>query len=71
MVQIALRSAKDSLFSLISEVQMKEKYVQKAREEAAQGGLDTFARVEDLTKMLQCAKEATDMVVYSFGKLFT
>ncbi|KAK1399004.1 nuclear mitotic apparatus protein 1-like [Heracleum sosnowskyi] len=59
--KIALRSARDSLFSLISEVQMKEKYVQKAREEAVQGGLDTFARVEDLTKMLQRAKEATDM----------
>lgn len=59
--KIALRSARDSLFSLISEVQMKEKYVQKAREEAAQGGLDTFARVEDLTKMLQRAKDANDM----------
>lgn len=50
---------------------MKEKYIQKARKEAAQGGLDTFARVEDLTKMLQRAKEANDMVVYSFDKLFT
>lgn len=59
--KIALHSARDSLFSLISEVQIKEKYVQKAREEAAQGGLDTFARAEDLTKMLQCAKEANDM----------
>ncbi|KAL8148949.1 uncharacterized protein LOC141708535 isoform X2 [Apium graveolens] len=57
----ALRSARDSLFSLISEVQMKENYVQKAREEAAQGGLDTFAKVEDLAKMLQRANEANDM----------
>lgn len=73
MVQTALRSARDSLFCLTNEVQMKEKYLQKAREEAAQGGLDsdTFARMEDLTKMLQRAKEANDMVVYYFGKLFT
>lgn len=70
-MQIALNSARDSLFNLIIEVQMKEKYIQKARKEAAQGGLDTFARVEDLTKMLQRAKEANDMVVYSFDKLFT
>lgn len=59
--KIALRSAKDSLLSFISEVEMKEKSVEKAREEAAHGGLDTLARVEDLKKMLQRAKEANDM----------
>ena len=64
MAQIALRSAKDSLLSFINEVEMKEKSVEKAREEAAHGGLDTLARVEDLKKMLQRAKEANDMVAY-------
>lgn len=59
--KIALRSAKDSLLSFISEVEMKEKSVEKAREEAAHGGLDTLARVEDLKKILQRAKEANDM----------
>ncbi|WOG94819.1 hypothetical protein DCAR_0314116 [Daucus carota subsp. sativus] len=59
--KIALRSAKDSLLSFINEVEMKEKSVEKAREEAAHGGLDTLARVEDLKKMLQRAKEANDM----------
>ncbi|KAL8092726.1 hypothetical protein AgCh_034839 [Apium graveolens] len=59
--KIALRSAKDSLISFINEVEMKEKAVEEAREEAAHGGLDTLARVEDLKKMLQRAKEANDM----------
>ncbi|XP_017253053.1 uncharacterized protein LOC108223359 isoform X1 [Daucus carota subsp. sativus] len=59
--KIALRSAKDSVFSLISEVEIKEKLVEKAREEAAQGGLDTLTRAEDLKKMLQRAKETNDM----------
>ncbi|KAK1372950.1 nuclear mitotic apparatus protein 1-like [Heracleum sosnowskyi] len=59
--KIALRSAKDSLLSFINEVEMKEKSVEEAKEEAARGGLDTLARVEDLKKMLQRAKEANDM----------
>lgn len=59
--KIALRSAKDSLLSFINEVEMKEKSVEKAKEEAAHGGLDTLARVEDLKKMLQRTKEANDM----------
>lgn len=46
-------------------MEIKEKLVEKAREEAAQGGLDTLTRAEDLKKMLQRAKETNDMVVYS------
>lgn len=71
MAQITLRSAKDSLVNLMSEVELKEKSVEQARQEATRGGLCTFARVEDLRQMVQRAKEANDMVVYSFHRIWT
>lgn len=65
MVQIALRSSKDSLISLMKEVELKENSVEQAKEEAARAGLDTLARVNDLKQMLERAKEANYMVVCS------
>lgn len=56
-----LHSAKESLFSLMKEVELKLNTVEQAKEEAARGGLSVLANVEELKQMLQRAKEANDM----------
>lgn len=52
--------------NMMREVELQEKAAQKAREEAASGGLEILARVEELKEMLHHAKEANGMVVYLF-----
>ncbi|KAL8100834.1 uncharacterized protein LOC141686812 [Apium graveolens] len=59
--KINLHSAKESLFSLMKEVELKENNVEQAKEEAAHGGLSVLATVNELKQMLQRAKEANDM----------
>lgn len=52
----------ESVISLMREVELQEKAVEQAKEEAAEGGLELFKRVEELKETLQHAKEANDMV---------
>lgn len=59
--KITLHSAKESLFSLMKEVELKENNVEQAKEEAACGGLSILTTVKELKQMLQRAKEANDM----------
>lgn len=48
------------------EVELQEKAVEQAKEEALMGGVDIHARVEDLKQMLQHAMEANNMVLTPF-----
>ncbi|KAK1352619.1 ELKS/Rab6-interacting/CAST family protein [Heracleum sosnowskyi] len=59
--KVNLHSAKESLFSLMKEVELKENTVEQAKEEASCGGLSVHANVKELKQMLQRAKEANDM----------
>ncbi|XP_017231481.1 uncharacterized protein LOC108205874 [Daucus carota subsp. sativus] len=59
--KITLQSAKESLYSLMREVELKENSVEQAEEEAAHGGLSILINVKELKQMLQRAKEANDM----------
>lgn len=59
--KINLHSAKESLFSLMKEVELKEITVEQAKEEASCWGLSVLANVKELKQMLQRAKEANDM----------
>ena len=68
--QITLQSAKESLYSLMREVELKENSVEQAEEEAAHGGLSILINVKELKQMLQRAKEANDMVLYLYINVF-
>lgn len=68
--QINLHSVKESLFSLMKEVELKENNVEQAKEEAARGGFSVLANVKELKQMLQRAKEANDMVLCLQLKFF-
>ncbi|KAL3531366.1 hypothetical protein ACH5RR_010688 [Cinchona calisaya] len=56
-----LLSAGETVISLIKEVELQEKAAEQAKQDAANGGLETHKRVEDLKQMLQHAKAANDM----------
>ncbi|OMP05015.1 hypothetical protein COLO4_09133 [Corchorus olitorius] len=53
--------AMESIMSLMKEVELQEEAAEKAREEAARGGLDILVKVDELKEMLPHAKEANDM----------
>lgn len=53
--------AVESIICLMREVELQEEAAEKAKLEAAKGGLDMLKRVEDLKEMLQHAKEANNM----------
>ncbi|KAE9618448.1 hypothetical protein Lalb_Chr02g0142861 [Lupinus albus] len=56
-----LFSSMESLINLMREVELQEKAAELANEEAARGGFDILARVEEYKTMLAHAKEANDM----------
>ncbi|KAK6937499.1 hypothetical protein RJ641_031007 [Dillenia turbinata] len=56
-----LFSAMDLVINMMKEVELQEESVKLAKEEAAKGGLDMLARVEDIKQMLKRAREANDM----------
>ncbi|XP_019428342.1 PREDICTED: uncharacterized protein LOC109336289 isoform X1 [Lupinus angustifolius] len=56
-----LFSSMESLINLMREVELQEKAAELANEEAARGGSDILARVEEYKTMLAHAKEANDM----------
>lgn len=53
--------AVESIICLMREVELQEEAAEKAKLEAAKGGVDMLKRVEDLKEMLQHAKEANNM----------
>eukprot|EP00262_Sarcandra_glabra_P022103 TRINITY_DN9628_c3_g1_i1.p1 TRINITY_DN9628_c3_g1~~TRINITY_DN9628_c3_g1_i1.p1 ORF type:complete len:604 (+),score=151.82 TRINITY_DN9628_c3_g1_i1:111-1922(+) len=71
LLEDIIRDAKDNkktlllamelVLTMMREVELQEKAAQEAKEEASRGGLDIFAKVEDLRQMLQHAREANDM----------
>ena len=56
-----LFSSMESLMNLMREVELQEKSAKEANMEAATGGCDILARVEEYQTMLEHAKEANDM----------
>jgi hypothetical protein len=56
-----LMSAMELVINMMKEVETQEKAAEKAKEEAAQGGLHIFRKVEELKHQLRLAKEANDM----------
>ena len=62
MVQKTLFSAMESVMNMIKEVELQERAAERAKQEAAMGGLDILVKVEELKQMLAHAKEANDMV---------
>ncbi|KAL6210523.1 hypothetical protein ACLB2K_015755 [Fragaria x ananassa] len=56
-----LFSAMESVITMMREVELEEKAVDRVREEAARGGQDIMVKVEELKDMLAHAKEANDM----------
>lgn len=56
-----LFSAVELVLNMMREVELQEKAVEQAKEEALIGGVDIHARVEDLKQMLQHAMEANNM----------
>ncbi|MED6131741.1 hypothetical protein PIB30_012444 [Stylosanthes scabra] len=56
-----LFSSMESLMNLMREVELQEKSAKQANMEAATGGCDILARVEEYKTMLEHAKEANDM----------
>ncbi|KAK6120091.1 hypothetical protein DH2020_046221 [Rehmannia glutinosa] len=50
-----------SVISLMREVELKEQAAEQAKVEAAMGGADILAKLEELKQMLQQAKESNDM----------
>lgn len=64
MVQRTLFSAMESVITMMREVELEEKAVDRVTEEAARGGQDIMVKVEELKLMLAHAKDANDMVVY-------
>lgn len=62
MVQKTLFSAMESVIKVMKEVEIHERVAERAKEEAAIGGLDILIKVEELKQMLVHAKEANSMV---------
>ncbi|KAL8151575.1 hypothetical protein V2J09_021383 [Rumex salicifolius] len=56
-----LFSAMESVLKLMKEVEIEEEIAQQAKEEAVKGGFEIHAKVEELKKMLNRAREANDM----------
>uniref|UniRef100_A0A2P2LLI7 Uncharacterized protein LOC8266776 n=1 Tax=Rhizophora mucronata TaxID=61149 RepID=A0A2P2LLI7_RHIMU len=56
-----LFSAMESVMNMMSQVELREKAAEQAKEEAARGGLDILVKVDELKLMLAHAKEANDM----------
>ncbi|KAK4408050.1 hypothetical protein Sango_0386000 [Sesamum angolense] len=57
-----LFSAMQSVIKLMREVELREEAAEQAKVEAAAGGADILAEVEDLKQMVQTMKEANGMV---------
>ncbi|XP_050237678.1 uncharacterized protein LOC126687241 isoform X2 [Mercurialis annua] len=53
--------AVDSIMNMMRQVELKEKAVEEAKEEASCAGLDILAKVDELKQMLSHAKETNDM----------
>jgi hypothetical protein len=62
LMQKTLFSSKESLISLMRDVELQEKAAEQANMEAGRGGSDILDRVEEYKAMLVHAKEANDMV---------
>ncbi|KAM6558611.1 hypothetical protein CsatA_027850 [Cannabis sativa] len=56
-----LFSAMESIFNMMKEVEIQESAAERAKEEAALGGLDILIKVQELKQMLEHAKEANSM----------
>lgn len=56
-----LFSAMESVLNMMKEVELQERAAEQAKEEAAMGGLDILAKVEELKQMLGHAKGTNDM----------
>ncbi|PRQ26153.1 hypothetical protein RchiOBHm_Chr6g0291481 [Rosa chinensis] len=56
-----LFSAMESVITMMREVELEEKAVDRVTEEAARGGQDIMVKVEELKLMLAHAKDANDM----------
>lgn len=69
MVQKTLFSAMESVITMMRKVELEEKAVDHATEEAARAGQDIMVKVEELKQMLTHAKDANDMVVYCWMRL--
>lgn len=70
-MQKTLFLAVESIICLMREVELQEEAAEKAKLEAAKGGVDMLKRVEDLKEMLQHAKEANNMVAFLFNYVFS
>ncbi|GLJ07671.1 hypothetical protein SUGI_0072200 [Cryptomeria japonica] len=57
----ALMEGMESIRSLWTKMQLEEAAARRAKEEAAKGGMEVFAKVEELRKTLARAKETNDM----------
>lgn len=61
-LQIMLFSTMQLVINQMKELEHREKYVEKVKEEAANGELEMLAKVEEMKQTIANAKEANDMV---------
>lgn len=61
-MQKMLFSSMESLINLMREVELQEKAAEQANMEAATGGSNILARIEEYKTMVVQANEANDMV---------
>lgn len=59
-----LYSAMDSVYSLMREVELKEKDAEQAKVEAAMGGSDILLKTEEIKRMVKLAGETNSMVIF-------
>lgn len=69
MVQKTLFSSMESVITMMRKMELEEKAVDHATEEATRGGQDIMVKVEEIKQMLTHAKDANDMVVYCVMRL--